>query len=281
MYRFWETLVRPLLDARQPRTLLEIGSFEGEHTRLLLDYCQAHDAILHAIDPLPRFDAEAWQAASQGHFVFHRAKSLEVLRSIEPVDVALIDGDHNWYTVYHELGQLASVAARHEHLFPITLFHDIGWPYARRDLYYDPDDIPVEFQQPYKRQGIWPGRSRLHKYGINEELANADHEGGPRNGVLTAVEDFLAEQSEPMQLILISGFHGLGILYPEALGSEHPQAAVYLGNLATSVAMLDGHVRKLDDQIISTVVRAHRQRRRDRETANLGLTESQHSTIQR
>lgn len=267
MYRFWETLVRPLLDARQPRTVLEIGSFEGENTALLLTYCQDHGATLHAIDPLPRFDADAWVADGGGHFVFHRAKSLDVLGEIEPADVALIDGDHNWYTVYHELKQIAEAADAAGRPFPIALFHDIGWPYARRDLYYDPTDIPPEFRQPYQRKGIWPGRSPLHRFGINEILDNATHEGGSRNGVLTAVEDFIAERAEPMRLILIDGFHGLGILYPTSLETEHPAAAAHLAKLAIGVEVLGGHISALDDRIISTVVRAHRQHLRGLESA--------------
>jgi hypothetical protein len=258
MYRFWETLVRPLLDARQPRTLLEIGSFEGENTALLLTYCQDHGATLHAIDPLPRFDADEWAADAGGHFVFHRAKSLEVLRDLPVADVVLIDGDHNWYTVYHELRQIAEATDAAGKPFPITLFHDIAWPYARRDLYYEPNDIPPEFRQPYERKGILPGRSRLHKYGVNQELANATHEGGPRNGVLTAVEDFMAEAAAPMRLILIDGYHGLGILYPASLVDHAPDAAAHLERLEIGVTALGPHIRGLDDQIVSSVVFAHR-----------------------
>ncbi len=47
-----------------------------------------------------------------GRYYFHEALSLDVLPSLEPMDAALIDGDHNWYTVYHELKLLAEGARR-------------------------------------------------------------------------------------------------------------------------------------------------------------------------
>ena len=262
MKAFWESLVLPILEQAKPRTLLEIGSFEGDTTELLVAYCQAHDAVLHAIDPLPRFDAEAWVAEADGHFVFHRAKSLEALRSLPVADVVLIDGDHNWYTVYHELQQLAEAAAAAGRAFPVTLFHDIGWPYARRDLYYDPSDIPAEFRQPFAQDGLLPGKSMLHSTGLNQELHNAQEEGGPRNGVLTAVEDFMAEHGEPLRLILIDGFHGLGILYPESLVERSPGLAEHLQALEASVAMLNKHLANLDHLALRLRVRSLRLSRR-------------------
>lgn len=262
MKRFWESLVRPILDALEPNVLLEIGSFEGENTEVLLQYCRDHGATLHAVDPLPRFDVTAWQTEYGDHFQFHLAKSLEILRDLPAADLVLCDGDHNWYTVYHELKQLAEAAAKQGRPYPVVLFHDIGWPYARRDLYYDPNDIPPEFRHPFERKGIWPNRSPLHPYGINYDLANATREGGSRNGVLTAVEDFVAESDLPLRLVLIDGFHGLGILYPTTIGDYAPAAAVLFGKFEVGLEVFGAHLRNLNDQTISQVVRRNRERLR-------------------
>jgi len=262
MNRFWTTLIRPIFLQLEPRVVVEVGSFRGENTRLLLDYCREHGATLHAIDPLPQFDVQGWQAEYGRHFVFHRAKSLDILRSIESPDIVLIDGDHNWYTVYHELRQLAEAAIRQQRLLPVVLFHDIGWPYARRDLYYNPDDIPPAFRQPFSKSGIVPGRSELHRNGINSELFNAVAEGGPRNGVLTAVEDFVRESDEPLRLILIDGFKGLGILYPESLADQAPAAGAHLARLSTGAELLGGHMSAQEDLVTRLVARSHRQKKR-------------------
>lgn len=263
MKPFWESLIRPMLLRLEPRVVTEIGSFRGDNTELLAAYCRDHAATLHAIDPLPEFDAEEWEARYGGHFVFHRAKSLDVLLSLEPADVVLIDGDHNWYTVYHELKQLKQVAQERQLAFPLVLFHDISWPYARRDLYYNPDDIPAEFRRPHKKSGILPGRSPLHRDGINEVLFNATTEGGPRNGVLTAVDDFVRGSPEPLRLILIEGFRGLGVLYPESIAKRSPALAGHLDGLAAGVDLLGEHLRMLDDRFSDMVVRIQRRKKRE------------------
>ena len=93
--------------------------------------------------------------------------------------------------MYHELHAIQQRAAELKLAFPLIFLHDIDWPYGRRDLYYDPSTIPAEFRHRYAKKGIAPGRSELlDSGGFNLHLDNATHEGGPRNGVLTAIEDF-------------------------------------------------------------------------------------------
>ena len=147
---------------------------------------------LHVIDPVPQFDPAEHERAFPGRYVFHHGISHDVLPTLPPCDVALVDGDHNWFTVYHELKMLAATARDAGVPLPLLVMHDVGWPYGRRDLYYEPSRIPEEFRQPYRRAGMRPGISQLRIGGMNVDLDNAEHEGGPRNGVLTAVDDFVA-----------------------------------------------------------------------------------------
>lgn len=97
----------------------------------------------------------------------------------------------------------------------MVLLHDVCWPYARRDLYYDPATIPEEFRHKYAQKGLIPGRKDALDYGLNSGMHNAIHEGGPKNGVLTAVEDFMIETDEPMHFHSVPAFHGYGILVSE------------------------------------------------------------------
>ena len=69
------------------------------------------DCELHVIDPEPQFDPAEHERAFPGRYHFHLGTSLEVLPGLPPADVVLIDGDHNWYTVYHELRLLADDGA--------------------------------------------------------------------------------------------------------------------------------------------------------------------------
>ena len=105
------------------------------------------------------------------------------------------------------------------------VMHDVLWPYGRRDLYYTPERIPEEFRQPYRAGGIVPGRSELGppgSGGLNPHLANAEAEGGPRNGVMTALDDFLAEHDRPVRRLVLPLYFGLAIVAEEALLDAQP-----------------------------------------------------------
>ena len=222
MHRLWHAIVEPVLAAARPGVVVEIGAAAGRNTAHLLEYCRREGGVCHVIDPLPRFDVSAWQAEYGDALVFHQRKSLEVLGGIPAIDLVLIDGDHNWYTVFNELKVLAERAHSDGHGFPVVLLHDVGWPYGRRDLYYDPSAIPVAWRQPFKRAGIRPGSPELlEEDGFNATLNNAITEGGERNGVLTAVEDLLSASDLRLGFVMVPGIHGIGLLFSEAVVDEN------------------------------------------------------------
>ena len=67
-------------------------------------------------------------------------------------------------------------------------------------MYYAPDRLPPDAVHPHSFEGgALPGRSELGRGGFQGAggFAWACHEGGERNGVLTAVEDFVASHREP------------------------------------------------------------------------------------
>ncbi len=111
------------------------------------------------------------------------------------------------------------------------LAHDAGWPYGRRDMYYDPHSIPAEHRHDAARAGIAPGRSKLGSPGINAHLWNATTEGGPRNGVLTAIEDFVEGYPEQCELLVIEGWHGLAVLASSARLEAAPELRAQLERL--------------------------------------------------
>jgi glycosyltransferase involved in cell wall biosynthesis len=212
MHRFFEPIIRPLLEVVGPSAVVEIGSDRGFGTELLAQWCQDHEAVLHSVDPLPKYDVAEWLARWPETLRLHRDLSLNALVDIGPVDFACIDGDHNWYTIFHELEMLSKSARSSNQPFPTTVLHDVGWPYGRRDLYYDPETIPNAFRHPHRKGGIEFGHRGLADHGFNDHLENAIHEGTPRNGVLTAIEDFIANQNGAVMLHVLPGLHGLGIV---------------------------------------------------------------------
>ena len=257
MLAFWPDVIRPLLAVLQPRSIVEIGSESGKMTRLLLELARELGAKTRvvAVDPAPLFDVAAWQREHGARLVFHRAPSLATIPKLDRLDVVLIDGDHNWYTVLHELRAIEQRCHKLGRPLPLILLHDVSWPYGRRDLYYDPATIPAEHRQPYARRGISPTESELlPEGGINAHLCNAVREGGPRNGVLTAVEDYLDETAEPFAMARIPAVYGLAILLPQKLGERLPRLAqlvsawtvpeveCFIGRLENArIAMLTGY----------------------------------------
>jgi hypothetical protein len=216
MHRFWPRFIAPLLLAAAPKRVLEIGAEFGWNTRVLLEMGRDRGFVVDIVDPAPHPVFHEELARFDGGFTFHPAKSLDVIAALPPADFVLLDGDHNWFTVYNELEQIFLRAHVAGAAPPIIVMHDVAWPYARRDMYYDVTALDSADRHPYARRGFVPGRSELTDDGMNGQFANATHEGGPRNGVLTAVEDFIAASSEDIEFRRLPFFNGLGIVLPAA-----------------------------------------------------------------
>jgi cephalosporin hydroxylase/peptidoglycan hydrolase-like protein with peptidoglycan-binding domain len=231
MFPFWEPIVAPIIRATGAQRFVEIGALRGETTIKMLEDL-GPEAELHVIDPVPEFDPTEHERRFGGRYVFHRDLSLNVLENIGPMDVALIDGDHNWYTVYNECRQLAIAAEKEGKHLPVMVLHDVCFPYGRRDLYYAPEQIPAEFRQPHRKAGIHPDRKKLlGRGGMNQQLDNAIEEGGPRNGVRTGLDDFLAEHPHPVRRVLLPIYWGLEIVVEERRLATLPELEAILDRL--------------------------------------------------
>ena len=164
MYPFWNTVVEPVLTAAGAKRVVEIGALRGDTTVRLLDLL-GPESELHVIDPLPNFDPEEHSRRFPGRYIFHRDISHNVLPDLPAVDAALVDGDHNWFTVYHELRFLREAAEAAGRPLPLLVMHDVCWPYGRRDLYYEPSRIPDESPPAVRaaRTAAGPARPERHR----------------------------------------------------------------------------------------------------------------------
>lgn len=243
MYRFWDSITRPLLEILRPQSLVEIGVSTGRNTTLLLGFAKEYGSIVHAIDTEIDFPLAELEREFPAQLRFHHSTSLDALAALPPCDVYLIDGDHNWYTVFHELRAIGERANGHKH--PVILLHDTGWPYARRDQYYDLSRIPPSNQQPSAIAGVVPEQMELSNDGINAHYMHAQKEGGAHNGVLAAVQDYLTQSPVPLSFFEIEGLHGLGILYPTQLENEHPEFRTFLSSLRPTKP-LESHISALE-----------------------------------
>jgi glycosyltransferase involved in cell wall biosynthesis len=134
-------------------------------------------------------------------------------------EFALVHGEPNWHTVSERLDRLAEMARAGGAPFPLTLVHGVDWPTGRRDSYPNPTSIPLGARQPHRAED-----------GVERALDAHDR----RNGVLTAVEDFLDRHGsdDDLESIHVPGLGGTAILI-----SRRRLEADGSGNLA---GLLDG-----------------------------------------
>ncbi len=214
----FSSLILPSLEKANVRNIAEVGSEFGGMSQVLADYCGSKQGMLHCVDPEPREGFAEWVASSSAA-IHHPAPSLEMIDQLEDIDAWVVDGDHNYFTVSRELGAIDAVCRRDEK--PLLAFlHDVSWPCARRDMYYAPDRIPEGERHDYSYDHgvVLENNVAVPKRGFkgNGEFAVALEAGGPRNGVLTAVEDFIAEadsEHRPLYYVHVPAVFGLGVIF--------------------------------------------------------------------
>jgi hypothetical protein len=214
----FSSLILGCIERAGARRIVEIGAEFGGMSQLLADHCAKTDGRLTSIDPAPKAEFVEWAAACPQ--VTHVAStSLAAIPALSEVDAWMIDGDHNYYTVLNEL-LLADEASRRDGKPLLAILHDTDWPCARRDMYYAPETIPAEHRHPHS----YDAGVTLDNDGclLNRGMRGAGafawalRAGGPKNGVLTAIEDFLARaQTGDRELLYahIPAVFGLGVLF--------------------------------------------------------------------
>ena len=196
----------PCLDAAGARSVVEVGAYAGDLTRVLLQWAAGADARVYAVDPTPH-ESLVRLAAERDDLELIRETSLQALPHIPLPDAVVIDGDHNYYTVEHELEAIGARAEGAD--MPLLFLHDVGWPHGRRDSYFAPERIPeADRQEIAEGGGLMPGVQGIRPGGLPYRAAAA-REGGARNGVRTAVEDFVKGR-QGLQLAIVPAFFGLG-----------------------------------------------------------------------
>ncbi|WP_238858720.1 glycosyltransferase [Clostridium sp. YIM B02569] len=249
MNRFWDIVMKPCLEAINAKKIVEIGSDNGYGTKNLIKYCEDVQGTVISIDPFPKYDSEEWEKEHEGVFKLYKDLSLNRLPLLKDYDVILVDGDHNWYTVYNELKIIGNTFGNNE--LPLIFLHDIDWPYARRDLYYNPDNIPVGYRQAYAKKGMLPGELNLvDEGGLNDHLDNSIYENNPRNGVRTAIEDFIKEfpNQENIEFVSIPGFFGLGIVFDK---KKHENIL----NVINNQTVKQDVIHKIEDERIDFIIK--------------------------
>jgi hypothetical protein len=217
----------PCLDAVEARSVAEIGAFTGSLTQELLAWAANRDTRITAIDP-NAMGRLVELAEEHPELELRYERSNDALARIELPDAVIFDGDHNYHAVSQDLQLIEERSS--DGRIPLLIVHDVWWPHGRRDVYFEPEAIPEEHRQPMAHEvKIAPGNPGLAEGGLSYNWIAA-REGGPRNGVLTAVEDFVSAHAE-LRLAVVPAFFGFAILWS--------QAAPWAGAVAEIVAPYD------------------------------------------
>ena len=242
---FWP-LLEPVLGALEPRRVCEIGIADGAFFRPLIAWSAAHGCGYVGIDPAPAAGEELFAGADA---TLIRGRSLDVLPDAAPCDAYFIDGDHNYYTVRAELDAIARAAPA-----ALVCLHDVAWPWARRDMYHAPGAIPEAERHAYSAElGVVPESEQLVDGGLREpeSYVIACRAGGPRNGVLTAVEDFLAAARDAgaWQCVLVPAAYGLAVLWRGDL--VPPACARALERLGDAASTMQGFLGVVESNYVA------------------------------
>jgi Methyltransferase domain len=207
--REFAPLIEPLLAAVGPERVIEIG---GETGQASVAYLEAGAGEVVCVDPAPG-DELLERARNEDRLKLVRERSPDCIPSLPRSNFWAIDGDHNYVTVRAELeAVLARAGSDGEQLI---LFHDVLWPLARRDMYYDPGALDPTSVHPHS----WEAGPSVFSESLTPsgfvgagQYAIAVESGGERNGVRTAIEDVL-EGHPQLAFAVVPAVFGLGVVY--------------------------------------------------------------------
>lgn len=209
------TILVRLLAAADARSVVEIGSESGAFTRELVAFASNRGGGVTTVEPRPA-PAILELARTEPTLRLVEGRSPEALARVTAADAWIVDGDHNFWTVVHELDAALDLGEAAERP-PLLVLHDVAWPCGRRDFYYDPEGLPSDAVHAHTfAQGVVPGEPGVVATGgIRGEgrFAVALREGGEQNGVLTAIEAVLARRPG-LELAVIPVVFGVGVIWP-------------------------------------------------------------------
>ena len=173
------------------KNVIFTGSFNGIDE--IQEYCDENNIVCDFID-------------SNDNDVDNRSEpiTLTKLENIKNFDAIFLNDDANWYTIYNEL----NIIKNNNEVFPLVFICNNVFPNQRRDSYWNPKIIPEEFLNEFSDEFQYNGIS------LSDDLFHAIDVNTPKNGVLTAIDDFLSENNS-IKLSDIKFVNGIVILYPE------------------------------------------------------------------
>lgn len=204
--RLFREILVEIYRAHDIHTVVEIGVESGMASELHLELGAS---AVHGLDPHPDVEVRGRFAATDGLHLVEKS-SPEALPDLPIADLYVVDGDHNYSVVHREFSWILSHAPD-----AVVVAHDVMWPSARRDQYYEPSPLASDDRHDPTTDGptVWhDGTTPAGFVGLGAFTA-AQEAGGERNGVLTAIEDALSSADDGWEFEIIPAVFGLGVLF--------------------------------------------------------------------
>ena len=171
---------------------------------------------------------------------------LKIISNLENYDAIFISDDANWYTVFNQL----QIIKKTNDKFPLVFICNNNFPNKRRDSYINPDEIPASFRHNYTNQ--FPICYNNEKIIVNDGLYHACDENTPKNGVLTAIEDFL-DENDNIGILNVNLIKEISILY---LKSQINQKRISIINKVLNEKTIDVNLsdKLIENQILISYI---------------------------
>ncbi len=207
------SLARPLLDAFVAPSVCLVGGDVGTLGRFAAIVAARDDASLRLVGTA---DVHPRLSASLGTRFDVRAAEWGTTGPELPVaDIFVFVGEPSAAYVGAGLGVLSAREPR-----PAVIVAGTGWPHGRRDAYPEDSIVPIDLRRPARRGGLLPGTVQPLAQGLHSEFLHATAEGGPDNGVMSAVEAF----ADGWARVDVSLAGGVTVLVPDHLDPAALQA---------------------------------------------------------
>jgi glycosyltransferase involved in cell wall biosynthesis len=176
----WNILIRPVIEEINANYIVEVGSDTTINTGNILEYCKDNNARMTAVAPYPSsYMADHKKYGNK--FEYYLETGLNRLPLLKDYDAIIIEGEHDYSTLYNELKTVEL-----NKKFPIIFFFQVG-------LYTEG----------------YCGKENHDKTELDENDREEELEGM----LLNSVKDFIEESKQEFTFKLISCYD-LGIMYP-------------------------------------------------------------------
>lgn len=204
------SIIQTFLTRFKAEKILAIGLSNELILDEIISYCNKSTTI-YAIDPKINISNLIGEEDELNkYFKYYADDSLNVLPTLNNLDAIFINGDPNWYTVYNELNII-----KENHInFPIVFICNNKYPHKRRDSYINPDKIPKEYKNECCNELpiLYKEDDDTKETRVNDGYCHAIYQDTPKNGVLTAIEDFL-DENPSLELLEINPIEGISLIY--------------------------------------------------------------------